>query len=215
MTHLLTPYQCAGCQSPFVEKLPDIFLYTCPHCLTENRCVNGSAIKRDTGTKPSEDLSPLEIGLTCRWENVAYEIIGRIRFVYEEGYYRNQWLLMGENEQYKWLLESYATYAIVNYSAVEINHQLFKNKEPGNLIEMSGNTTFCLDSIAEIDHMIREGYTPLLVDMSKGVLSIDMSGLKLEWAVVDLVPKQKAEVYYGQIVELEELNFNKFRALNG
>jgi len=208
-------YQCAGCTHTFYEKLPDVFIYSCPKCFTENRCTNGIAVKRDSALKIPEDLSPLEIGLICRWNECQFEIIGRMRFIYVEGYYRNQWLLANDKGQYKWLLEAYALYAIVDFEGKKVDAKLLKNKEPGNLIDLFEDISYSLDSIAEIKSFMIEGYTPVVLNNLKGTISIELSTSKGDWAVVDLDFKQNALAYYGKIVELEELNFDRFRQLNG
>ena len=183
--------------------------------MTDNRCSDGVSSKRDSALTLPEDLSPLELELTCIWKDIHYEIIGRIRYKYLEGYYRNQWLLANSKGQYKWLLEAYALYAIVDFEGEKIDYSLLKNQEPGNLIGLSNNQSYSLDAISEFKSYMIEGFTPVMLNNIKGVISLELSTTKFDWATIDIDQKQNALVYFGEIVDLKDLNFNKFRQLNG
>ena len=214
MTLLGSSCSCAGCSAMFQAKIPTPFDYVCPVCFTDNRFSPGFSTNMGRTEGIVEDLTPLFVGAKCEWKNMPYEVIGRLRIEYEEGYYRNQWILSDPQYHLKWLLESVGMYALVDFYSVKLTPETLKGRDVGTSFPVN-NLHFYFDAIAEINSFTREGQTPFIGELRKGTLSLDLSTSDNGWAIIDVFSQTNSHAYFGEVVELVDLKFEKLRNLDG
>lgn len=103
--------RCPNCSAPIAFAWSQSVQTVCTHCqsLVVRHDVDVKALGKVASVPP--DISPIQIGTRGRFEDRAFEVVGRIVYEYEDGGW-NEWHVAFDDGQSGWLSDAQAEYAI-------------------------------------------------------------------------------------------------------
>ncbi len=160
-----------------------------------------------------DDVSPLKIGSRGKYQNTVFEIIGRLKISWSEGFW-NEWYLLFEDGRYGWLADAVGFYMV----SLEINEQKgvpkFENLKVGVGYKLVPNKTFVVDDMKETVCEGSEGELPFKGFVGRQTISVDLSDHSGEFACIEYSDKDGKRLYIGKYVEFNELELSNLRDLS-
>lgn len=173
----------------------------------------GALVQRNEAPGPGlkqmalvNDLSPFKVGMSGKYRDKAFKVVGRIRAVAHSGY-RNFWSLNGDLE-FPWLVHSLGQYALLKPFPGVIDRRELRNAKPGTSNRIDGGATFQVE-LADKDPVIAaegEIMAPLPVPYA---FEIEMGRYPLDKVLVLIKPDKEPVCFHGVMVEYAELNFQE------
>lgn len=163
-----------------------------------------------------EDLSPFQIGTKGVYEEQHFELIGRLRMKWKNGFW-NEWFVLLSNGKEAWLAEAMGFYM---FSKPEINTNLPLANELAIGKEYKfENIVFHLDDIKEAICLGSEGELPFLSPDGRKVLSADFSSSDgISFANLEYEKNDKLiikRLYLGKYLEFDDFNFENLKEIEG
>jgi uncharacterized membrane protein YeaQ/YmgE (transglycosylase-associated protein family) len=90
----------------------------CTHCYAPIKITDGYLTSRINLLVTRDDSSPIQIGTTGEWKGRKFEITGRVRCVFDEGY-TNNWTMVFDGGDMLMLVESYGLFAVYEKTVLE------------------------------------------------------------------------------------------------
>ncbi|HEY9712120.1 MAG TPA: DUF4178 domain-containing protein, partial [Chroococcales cyanobacterium] len=108
-----------------------------------------------------DDMSPLQLGTTGFFEGKKFELIGRLKVSYDDGFW-NEWYALFPNDEEGWLAEAQGFYAICSpfsgkYAQIPAQDKI----QPGYPVDLRPNGLFYIDDILEVVCDYSEGELPM------------------------------------------------------
>ena len=203
---------CPQCGGPVeLPQRPEVFL-VCPWCRSTLSRTAETLRRLGSVAELTPDVSPFQVGTRGRWQDRAFELIGRIRRCYTDGQW-NEWCLDFSSGDTAWLAEAQGQLFLstpLDEWAAQLPDP--RRLQPGHRLELSGANWLVTD-VREARIAGAEGYLPfnpspedrLLVDLvsSKGgFLHAEVFATHVHW-------------YRGQVVNFDDLAFTHLRELDG
>lgn len=206
-------FSCQQCNGEIHIKSKNSISYVCPSCFSGYKLETGGMTKVHTTPSVPEDMTPLKIGTTGKYDSRNFEIIGRIRYQYDEGYL-NQWNVLFDDGKSGYLGEAYGGFSV--YEKMNYKFELNKISHVSifKIIDFPEKKKFSVTAISNNTGYSCEGelYDSSIVPI--GFVSIELSGAKMEMAMINVYAKQSYEVFLGKFFDFEELKFKNSRELN-
>ncbi len=164
-----------------------------------------------------DDMSPLQIGTTGIYDGVRFEIIGRVKLSWTDGFW-NEWFIISDDGKKGWLAEAQGFFAV----SFEIDQSEFPDLKKLNsgIKDILGdrlkirNELFKIVDIKEAICVGSEGELPFLAPQGRKTKSIDLIGPNGEFASIE-IEDNKYRIYVGNYAEWEDLHCSNFRILEG
>src|SRR5688572_24390437 len=96
---------CPECKLPITVRANDSNVIICSHCFAPIKKMEGYLKERINLLITKDESSAIQIGTTGEWDGRQFEIIGRVRYVFVEGY-TNIWTMLLEAGNTLLLVES-------------------------------------------------------------------------------------------------------------
>lgn len=111
---------CPECTRTIAIKSYATNVIICPHCYAPVQKLERYLKGRINLVIAKDELTPIQIGTSGKWNDKKFEIIGRVRCVYNEGF-TNNWTMLFDDDTIKMLVEDCGEYAVYEQVTLETN----------------------------------------------------------------------------------------------
>jgi hypothetical protein len=164
------------------------------------------------------DATPLQLQTRGRYQQRGFQLIGRARMGWENGFW-NEWAALFDNGEYGWLAEAQGFYMMSFQSHyieyVPSSRQLF----PGTTVALYQTPSaekqhYQVIDIKKATCIGCEGELPFVVPIGRKTLNIDLSTAEGLFATIEYTEDQ-TQIFYGEYVDFDVLKFSDLRELDG
>ena len=231
---------CPSCGAEITFQSSFSVYAVCRYCSA--MIVRNDMDVKSIGTMASlpPDISPFQIGTYCEYQNVSFQLIGRMKIGWTDGAW-NEWFFVASDGRKGWLAEAQGTYAIsfeisdndpLNVFTEANPPQIAKQPDPEPLSELNAKYKLDVDDtvpqpalgkayewndktlhVVDVKDAIcigSEGELPFAAPQGRRTLSVDLLGTMGEFACIE-IDKGKERIFVGQYVEWDELNCSNIR----
>jgi hypothetical protein len=159
------------------------------------------------------DLTPLQVGTVGSFGSKTFELIGRLKIKYSDGFW-NEWHALFSDGLTGWLAEAQGFYAVcfeVNNPVSAIDRDRI---EVGRQILLSEGKLYEVEDMRDVICMFSEGELPFNAVQGRESLSVDLSGDALDMATIEFA-KNQTRVYEGTYQDFDEFKFRNLRMIDG
>ncbi len=159
-----------------------------------------------------DDISPLQIGSRGKYRNTVFEIIGRLKVAWSDGYW-NEWFLLFENGKNGWLAEAMGFFMISSEVKATDRVPKLADLEVGRAYALAPTQRYFVDDIKETVCIGSEGELPFKGLRGRKAVSVDLSDYGGEFVNIEYSEPDDVRLYAGRYVEFEELDLSNLRDL--
>lgn len=202
---------CPSCGAEVTFKTKSSVFAVCSFCKSSivRQDVDLSVIGKISDLQ--YDLTPLQVGTVGSFDSKTFELIGRLKIKYSDGFW-NEWHALFSDGLTGWLAEAQGFYAVC-----------FEGKKPeidrdgigvGRQMVLGEGTLYEVEDMREVICMFSEGELPFNAVQGRESLSVDLSGADLAMATIEFA-KDQTRFYEGHYQEFDEFNFRNLRIIDG
>lgn len=159
-----------------------------------------------------DDLTPLQLGTAGMFNAEKFELIGRLRVAYADGYW-NEWHALFGGGKTGWLAEAQGFYAIC-FPFFDVQIPARESLRPGKSVDLGKQGTFQVEDMRAVDCIYSEGELPIAAHQGRKSTSVDLSGDQLEMATIEYA-SDVVRLYVGKYQEFDEFKFQNLRHIDG
>ncbi|MBI5640715.1 MAG: DUF4178 domain-containing protein [Nitrospirae bacterium] len=203
---------CPSCGAEVRFKSSVSVFSVCDHC-------RAMIVRRDMDLESlgqmaqlPDDISPLKLGSTGKYRDTRFEVIGRLKVAWSEGFW-NEWYLLFENGKNGWLAEAMGFFMMSSEAKVTDRVPGREAVRVGNSYELAPPMKFYVDDIKEAICVGSEGELPFKGMQGRKTVSVDMSSYSGEFVNIEYCVDE-IRLYTGRYVEFEELAMSNLRDLS-
>ncbi len=203
---------CPSCGAEIVFRSKASVFAVCSYC-------RSSLVRQDTKLEDlgkmselQDDMTPLQIGTTGEYNGERFELIGRVKVGYEDGFW-NEWYAMFANDEPWWLAEAQGFYAICN----ECNAEALPKMDALRLglpVVLRPYGGLEVVDMKEVRCLYSEGELPLYATKGRKSLSVDLNGNDDAMATFEY-SKDKTRAFCGVYQDFDEFKFRNLRKIDG
>lgn len=203
---------CPSCGAEIVFRSKASVFAVCSYC-------RGSLVRQDSELKDlgkmselQDDMTPMQIGTTGEFKGNRFEIIGRVKVGYEDGFW-NEWYAMFGNDEPWWLAEAQGFYAICSeckQPSVPERNEI----TPGTIISLPPQGEFEVVDMKEVRCLYSEGELPLYAKKGRKSLSVDLSGDGDKIATLEY-SGDAPRAFCGEYQDFDDYKFRNLRKIDG
>jgi len=162
-------------------------------------------------------FSPLQLGVGGQFDGHPFNVVGRIRKVWEQGSW-NEWCVMFDTQRFGWLAEAQGDLVMTFERPAS---SLENAPAPAHAAEVApgerwriGGRNFTVTDVKQVTCQGAEGELAGISSIQGDVLSVDLHGAGLEFATVEF-RGDTATPYVGRFVEFDDCRFTNLRRIDG
>jgi len=203
---------CPSCGAEVVFKSSVSVFTVCAYC--KSMIVRHDMDLEALGTMAEvpDDVSPLKIGTRGRDSSGRFEIIGRLKMSWSEGYW-NEWFLLFEDGRHGWLAEAMGFLMLSFEVTKAVKVPEADDIKIGKAYDVAPGRTFFADDIKETTCIASEGELPFQGMSGRTTTSIDLSNSAGEFANIEHSKQDGVSVFIGKYVQFEALDLSNLRDL--
>jgi hypothetical protein len=200
-----------GCPTPdFIDvKLQNPDFVVCRHCRKILKMNGFGFVNTGSVSKMPHDMSPFEVGMEGDWNGKKFQIVGRKRYFFESGYYRNHWVILFANGTISWLTDSYGFYGIVSQIPFQLPSSRLAQAAPDSQMTLHDGNKYVIDCISSLISLDIEGEIPESQIQFSSLISLEFSYQNRLMAIVDWIGGAEQIYYQGQMVKYEDFLFKQ------
>ena len=208
----MTKANCPSCGAEVLFKSAISVFSVCGHC--RSMVVRHDMDVESLGEMAQlpDDVSPIKIGTRGKYKNNPFEVVGRLKVAWSEGYW-NEWFVLFENGEEGWLAEAMGFFMMSSEVKAPERIPRRKDLKVGNAYELAPSRPFYVDDIKEATCIGSEGELPFKGLVNRKTLSVDMSSFSCDFVNIEYADGEEAHLYIGRYVEFEELALTNLRDL--
>jgi phage FluMu protein Com len=207
-----TRFPCPSCNQMLSFKAGTTAILICPQCR--------EVIEREAPVHQPyqvvaipEGLSVIQLGTTGLIEQQSFEVIGRLRLQFKDGYL-NLWSLVMGNGLLGWLVESFGQYALCVSYKLPAWYDWLVITSVGDSIQLRKSENFCLDMVQECIDFDKEGELPTFTTDPRYSQHFELSKEDGACAFAWKENEHDALAFIGKYYEFSQFNFTNLRTLN-
>lgn len=158
-----------------------------------------------------QDMSPLQIGTSGAFDGSRFEIVGRQRIGWENGYW-NEWYLHFDNGQDGWLADAQGLYMVSFQTRDQIIPALSQLKV-SERIQFNG-WTYTINDIRAVSCVGSQGELPVKSVKGRQSTSVDLVAKDEKFGNIDYAVDEN-RLFFGRYVEFEDLKLMDLREIDG
>lgn len=201
---------CPSCGGEVDFKSRFSVYQVCPYCTSMLIRTDKNVENIGKTADLPNDMSPFQLGTTGVFEKKHFQIIGKQRLSYEDGFW-NEYFLIFDDQSYGWLGEAQG-FLMVSVP-VDVNVPDSANIRNGMAVNINGKT-YEVDDIKRVTCAGGAGELPVRGVKGRQFVSADLTGVGETFASIDYSEK-KPQVFTGRYVEIEELKCENLREIDG
>lgn len=203
---------CPSCGAEVSFKSKSSIFSVCSFC---NSTLVRHDLQIDAIGKMSDmpsDLSQLQVGSCGIYEGSKFEIVGRQKIKWSDGFW-NEWYLYFDNGKEGWLAEAQGLYMISFQHEYLSTMPKITEVAPGKNI-LINKSNFEVNDIKQIECIASQGELPIKSLVGRKSTSVDLCGPNELFANIDF-GSDEVRLFVGKYKEFEELRFMNLRELDG
>lgn len=205
---------CNNCSynHQFISGHTQVFI--CHVCKgIQQRGVSNREVSPTLVAVPDEDMSPVQLGTVVIQNKAEYRVLGRWAYRFNSGS-RNKWLMINENDEPFYLIESAGFYAVCQKDKRKLNNSDLLNIKPSEEFEIEDDYNVYLDTISRNAYTFYEGELNSIALDQKDFFAFDFSNVRGRYVFAQLHTKDHIELYMGWFHSFTELQFKNLRKFN-
>jgi hypothetical protein len=159
-----------------------------------------------------DDLTPIQIGTTGMFEGKQFEVIGRMKVGYSDGFW-NEWFAMSATGEVGWLAEAQGFYAFC-YPFFEVNAPNRSSLTIDRGVDFGTKGTYEVTDIRNVSCVYSEGELPFDAIQGRKSTSVDLIGAKKEMATIEYAEKE-TRIFLGAYQDFDQFAFKNLRQIDG
>lgn len=159
------------------------------------------------------DVSPLKIGSRGRYSGTRFEVIGRLKVAWSEGYW-NEWFLRFEDGMHGWLGEAMGFFMLSFEERKTGGLPARSSLVPGKEYPVAPGRKFTVDDIRETVCIGSEGELPFRGLAGRKATSVDLSSVTGGFANIEYSAQDSVRLYVGRYVKFDDLEWSNLRDLD-
>lgn len=201
---------CPNCGAPIRFRSSDLPVKVCDYCRSTIRRNGEDLEKIGTVAEVPEDVSPLQIGVRGRDGDLGFELLGRVRWRYEDGAW-NEWLAMFSDGSTGWLGESMGRYMLLReVQTGRANSTALRLLADGRAVPVGTEATidkveYRVSDVKTVRVVASEGELPFPAPVGLSAISLDLMTADTRCASIQKQAGEDVEVYVGRYVTLAEI----------
>ncbi|MDZ4833361.1 MAG: DUF4178 domain-containing protein [Candidatus Melainabacteria bacterium] len=203
---------CPACGAQVAFKSRSSVFAVCSFCKT-------SAVRHDMDLEAigkiadlQYDLTPFQVGTTGMYDGKKFEIIGRLKVAYDNGFW-NEWHTISGGDDTGWLAEAQGFLAM----CFELNDissiPALEGVIPGKLINIPPNGYMQVEDMRQVHCIYSEGELPMAAAQGRRSMSVDLVGEKMKMGTIEY--GENVRVYAGHYQHFEKFEFQNLRRIDG
>lgn len=196
---------CGSCGAPLEIKSAYTKSVICPYCDTTNVIEDRGLNPEGKMAKLSEGFSIFSIGRTGKLKGRNFEVLGRLRYGYDEGYW-DEWFLQFNDGQAGWVTEEEGECSIFTKDLITNPIENVNSLRVGQFVNVEGKKVFVTE-IADCTILGGEGELHYKVIPGKELVHIEgNAGGKL--VSIEIWPRE-IEVHNGEPILYKQIEMDK------
>ncbi|CAN5352404.1 hypothetical protein BH10CYA1_BH10CYA1_17350 [soil metagenome] len=159
-----------------------------------------------------DDLTPIQIGTTGTFSNEKFEVIGRLKVGYKDGYW-NEWFAMLGDGRVAWLAEAQGFYAFC-YPFFDVSPPTKASLTVGKTVDFGDKGIYEVDDIRDCKCVYSEGELPFNAQQGRASTSVDLSGFDKEMSTIEYAASE-TRVFLGAYQDFDAFQFKNLRHIDG
>lgn len=203
---------CPACGAPVGFKSRASVFAVCTFCKTTvvRHDMNLEAVGKMAELQ--YDLTPFQIGSTGIYDGKKFEIIGRLKVGYNDGFW-NEWYTIFGGEETGWLAEAQGFLAMCFAMSDTSQVPALEKLTPGRLIELAPKGRFQVEDMRRVNCIYSEGELPMNAAQGRRSTSVDLVGTRLKMATIEYA--DTVRVYTGRYQDFDDFAFQNLRRIDG
>jgi hypothetical protein len=203
---------CLSCGAALRVQSPATIFIVCSYCQTTMIRDQDWSVFGKMATLPPE-ITPLQIGTRGVYKDKTFEIIGRQRLQWRDGYW-NEWCVLFPKGRIGWLAEAQGFYMLSLPVDPPPDVPNLATIKVGALVSVPGHDMFLVDDIKNAICVATEGEMPFPAPARQERLSVDASNAKGEFLSIEKIGLTQ-QVYLGRYIEFNDFKFTQLRQVDG
>lgn len=159
-----------------------------------------------------DDMSPLQIGTTGKHNGKSFELIGRLRVSYEDGFW-NEWYAIFNNGDTGWLAEAQGFYGMC-FESNGVALPRSEDLRTEATVDLKKHGYFQVEDVRPVSCTYSEGELPINAMKGRESLSVDLTAPGKRMATIEYA-RDGVRLYVGNYQEFEQYAFKNLRSLDG
>lgn len=203
---------CPGCGAPVKFAWSSAVQTACPYC-------KAILVRHDVDLEKvgevadlPEDASPIQLMTSGQLDNLAFTVIGRIRYEWAQGSW-NEWHLLFSNQRSGWLSDAQLEYAVSMVAAPPAPFPPANQLKRGQTFQLN-NAQFMVTHMTKARYVGFEGELPFRTDERDEILFADLRTHDGRFATIDY-SEEPPLLFMGRFVTFDELKLQGLREFEG
>jgi hypothetical protein len=159
-----------------------------------------------------DELTPLQLGTKGFYDGKQFEIIGRLRIAYDDGFW-NEWYALFEGDKCGWLAEAQGFYAMC-FSVNAIGAPAREKMKPGATLSLDKEEEYEIEDVREVECSYSEGELPVNAVSGRKSLSVDLTAPGGKMGTIEYAGKE-IRLFFGYYIEFDDFKFSNLRHIDG
>ncbi|THU40910.1 DUF4178 domain-containing protein [Niastella caeni] len=163
-------HTCPDCNLPLTYRCADTNVIVCSHCFAPvKKPADGHLAQRVNLLIAKDEVTPIQIGTQGEWSGKKFEIIGRLRCVFADGF-TNNWTMYFDDGGIMMLVENCGQFAVYEKTTLERNiafSRVAALDYGSETAELIAGKQYTLERKTTCEYMEVEGETWLFDDDGK------------------------------------------------
>jgi hypothetical protein len=203
---------CLSCGAALHVQSPATLFVVCRYCQsTLIRDQDWTVFGRMAELPP--EITPLQVGTQGRFRDERFELIGRLRLKWAQGFW-NEWCALFPKGKIGWLAEAQGFYMLSLALAPLPQLPDLDDLAVGQNIDLGRTGRFMIDDIKRAQCVASEGELPFPAPARQELLSIDASNRKGDFLCLERIGST-VQAHVGRYLEFKDFHFTQLRQLHG
>ncbi|MES2745597.1 MAG: DUF4178 domain-containing protein [Bdellovibrionota bacterium] len=186
---------------------------TCTYCKSTLVHDRDWTLRGKVADLPHE-MTHLQVGTTGTYENETFELIGRRRLRWDDGYW-TEWCARFAGDRIGWLAEAQGLLAMGFEVKENIDLPNGSGLRAGTYVTVGDNATFTINDTKKAQVIGTEGEMPYIVDPGQSIVTMDATNelggfCSFEWDA----RVKKWSTFVGRYMDFDDFKFQNLRQLD-